>query len=83
MSATLLRDGTRGDIARSAHPYLVTLIGTGFIPLMASFLKPFGRGEGITLSRDVVHINHSMSHLYINDIPNDTTYSGMPYSHSN
>jgi hypothetical protein len=36
MSVTLLRDGTRGDIARSARPYLVTLKGTGLIPLMAS-----------------------------------------------
>ena len=39
MSATLLWDGTRGDIARSAQPYLVTSKGTGFTPLMASFLN--------------------------------------------
>ena len=43
MSATLLQDGTRSDIARSARPYLVTSKGTGFIPLMASF-QTFGRG---------------------------------------
>jgi hypothetical protein len=36
MSATLLRVGTRGDIARSAHPYLVISKGTGFVPLMVS-----------------------------------------------
>ena len=36
MSVTLLRDGVRGDIARSAHPYLVITKGTGFVPLMAS-----------------------------------------------
>ena len=43
MSATLLQDGTRSDIARSARPYLVTSKGTGLIPLMASFWT-FDRG---------------------------------------
>ena len=55
MSATLLRDGTHGDIARSARPYLVTSKGTGFIPLMASFWT-FGRGTNHPHTRHHVHI---------------------------
>jgi len=42
MSATLLRDGMRGDIARSAHPYLVTYKGTGFYTSDGVFVN-FGR----------------------------------------
>ena len=45
MIATLLWDGTQGDIARSAQPYLVTLKGTGFTPLMASFYILVVRGR--------------------------------------
>jgi hypothetical protein len=55
MSATLLRDGTRGDIARSARPYLVTSKGTGFIPLMASFWT-FGRGTNHPHTRHHAHV---------------------------
>jgi len=63
MSATLLQDGTRSDIARSARPYLVILKGTGFIPLMASFWT-FGRGTNHAHSRHRAHISPIVSFVY-------------------
>jgi len=70
MSATLLRDGTRGDIARSARPLPCYIKRDGLYTSDGVFLNFLVVENESSSIHDVVHtvFNHPLSLLFINHI---------------
>ena len=68
MSATLLQDGTRSDIARSARPYLVTSKGTGLYTSDGVFSNFWSWNESPTPASCAYSICLQITHCIHNDM---------------